>query len=360
MFLLLSAITAVLECGSIFLGIHLGYGPGGILSFCLAYQLGNLFPIPFRLDKKILTLLVWIAPTLLCLASLCNSLPLFQWAFYFLMIALLSCIVQSIRTIMKGKTGTVPKRLSRVVGFMLAPLMAYAPLPLCAACCLIVWIALKCTSDKNIPVRSLPPFTKRTLKSSYCHIMLWHQLHYFIYAYGMILFAYQITESSFQTMIYFACTWLTYLVTEPLLKRLNKACSASPYKPTTIIWGGHTFLLLILLLLPNVPPFCFILLWILTGFGGGTVFAITALCKKSPAYEDEHLELAENIGHFVGTGLAVLWVSIFPQNISCLCYLSALCVVMVIILTIKSKRNRKETNVYENSNSTNEEFNSKI
>lgn len=343
MYLLLSTMTALLECGPIFLGICLGYGPGRILSFCLAYQFGNLFPVPFCLRRKTLFSTIYFSLAVLCLAEFSHKFPLLQWILYLLGIMLLSCTTQSIRAAMKNRTSTVKKRTARVIGFLLAPLMGYAPFFLLNVCCFIVLLAISHISEKNIPANHFVLSCKTIRKDRRYKIMLWHQLHYFIYAYAMIILVYQTTNRPFFTMLLFACTWLTYLSTEPLLSCLQHFHHASldklpsTHRITFTILGGHTFLLLILLLLPNTKSFFQIILWLLTGFGGGTVFAITSLCKRSAAYQKEQLEFTENIGHFTGTALALIWALLFPQSMSDLSYLSAFCVIMVIILTFKNR-----------------------
>lgn len=344
MFLMLSTITALLECGPVFLGICLGYSPGQLLSLCLAYQFGNLFPVPFRLPRNALMGITFLAAILLVLAGFSTELPLLQWILYLAGLMLLSCTTQSIRAKIKGQAGTVKKRLCRVAGFFLAPLMSYIPHLILLICCLIVLSALRHTPEKAFRSDTVSISCNIVLKNSCYKIMLWHQLHYFIYAYAMILLVYDRTNKPFGTMLLFAGTWLTYLMTEPLLTRihpnlLGRLSSRSLY--TAIILGGHSFLLFLLLLIPNVSTISLIILWILTGFGGGTVFAITALCKQSAAYEKKHLELTENIGHFAGTAFAALFGALFPQNLSSLSYVSALCVIVVLALTLKQKAIRQ-------------------
>ena len=355
MFLILSAMTALLECGSIFLGKCLGYSPGGILTLCLAYQFGNLFPIPFCLRKKALLNGTYLAFVLLCIARFLDTRPPFQWTFYLIGIMTLSCAMQSVRSEMKAQTSTDRKRTARIVGFALAPVMMYAPCLILSVCCLIVLFSLKHTIQASASDSRLSAFFKAMVNNDCCKIMLWHQLHYFIYAYAMILVAYQIIGKPFLTMLLFACTWLTYLLTEPVIKYVCRCCPKLIYDAkslsgnTTIIVIGHTFLLLILLLLPNVSGGVFIPLWILAGFGGGTVFAISALCRQSSTYRKEYLTFTENIGHFAGTAVAVLWISLFPQNIRHISYLSAICVFIVLLLSIKKYLSRKERKI-ENSN----------
>ncbi|MCM1561676.1 MAG: hypothetical protein NC123_19405 [Butyrivibrio sp.] len=338
MFLILSTMTALLECGSIFLGIGLGYSPGRAFSLCLAYQAGNLFPIPFRLRIDALRKVTLLSALLLCVAPFLNIFSSLQWGLYFTGILLLSCAAQSVRAEMKTRIGTVRKRFARIAGFLLAPLPAYIPFPLLLLCCLIVFFSLgrltDCAKATDIPAPKL---------HSVCTIMLWHQLHYFIYAYGVLLYAYRITGNPFLTMLFFACTWLTYLSAEPLAKLLQHTfpksfgtfSGASFY--TKMILAGHAVLLLILLLLPNVPYGLFLFLWILTGFGGGTVFAITGLYRHSSSYMKEQLVLTENLGHFMGTGFAVVWTLVFPKCLLQLSYPAAICVLMVLVTTFTAK-----------------------
>ena len=355
MCLILSAMTALLECGSIFLGKCSGYSPGRILSLCLAYQVGNLFPIPFCLRRKTLINITYLAFAIFCIAQLVGMRSLFQQILYLAGIALLSCALQSVRAEMKTQTSTVRKRTARVIGFTLAPLMMYMPFLILSACCLTVLFSVKRITQAPVLDCNLRTFFKATAKNSCYRIMLWHQLHYFTYAYAMILIVYQITDNSFLTMLLFACTWLTYLLTEPIIKYACQYCPKLTYAVTSIsdntaiILIGHTFLLLILLILPNVPFAAFILLWIFAGFGGGTVFAISALCSQSSSYRKSDLTFTENMGHFIGTAMAVVWVSLFPQNIRHISYLSALCVVVVLLLSTRIYHFGKEPK-NENSN----------
>lgn len=341
MFLILSTMTALLECGPLFLGIGLGYGPGQTLSFCLAYQAGNLFPIPFSLRASTLRRITVLSMLLLSLAPFMQAFPFPQWGFYSSGILLLSCATQSIRREMKTRSGTVKKRLSRIAGFLLAPLLAYAPFPLLWLCCLVVLFSLRGLSGYNAASDNSPLSKNRRGTPKFYPlytIMLWHQLHYFIYAYGLLLHAYQITGNAFFTMLFFAGTWLTYVSAEPLVKLLwrtyPKTFSATSGTSGYInaILTGHAFLLIILMGLPNVSGGLFYCLWILTGFGGGTVFAITALYGHSAAYTKERLVLTENLGHFIGTGLAVLWAHFLPKYLPQLSYPAAFCVFMVIVL----------------------------
>lgn len=342
MFLLLSTLTALLECGPLFLKFCGDICIWQRLALCLAYQFGNLFPLPFCLNKKTLTIVNTISIVALCFACSIKNYPILQWLLYFVTITCIAIPLQSTRGLLKKKESTVRKRCARVVGFLLAPLMCYIPFVMGLFCCLATLFAIHYVTDSTENTVATVHSYNLLRENSYYIIMLWHQLHYFIYAYAAVLYIYQKLHQPSLTMMLFACTWLTYLITEPLILRVYqhitkaKELTKQGYMQTIII--GHLLLTLLLILLPCTSSVnLFSLLWILTGFGGGTVFAITALCKRSHTYHKEHLNIVENIGHLTGTFIAVVFLCIFPQGIQYLPYLSALCAAVVLILTLKQQ-----------------------
>ena len=338
MYLILSTITALLECGPIFLGIRFDYTPGQILLLCFAYQFGNLFSSGFCRNQMAVT--CGLSALFLLPASLIRHPLWLQHGLFFLGIVLLSVALQNARGQFKGTVSTVAKRLARVTGFLLSPVVGYLPVLFFALCPAIILTALWQKDDREFPSTDRPAYFHAMWQNPSCHIMLWHQLHYFSYAYGTILVFYSATENAFLTMLVFACTWMTYLMTEPLLHFLFPARESTYTRRYLFI--GHTFLLLILLLLPMArSTVSFAVLWILTGFGGGTVFAITALFRESPDYHQDILNYTENIGHFAGSGIAAIWALFFPDRLNMLPYLSSICVIAVLIRTIHN-HTRKE------------------
>lgn len=333
MYLALSTITALLECGSIFLGIHLGYSSGQILLLCFAYQFGNLFSSGFNFDRRHMTAICGLSCLLLIPAFLIHGHLWVRHGLLFLGIALLSIALQHARCWVKGRVSTVSKRLARMAGFLLSPVMGCLPIPVLSLCCIAVfWSLQHGKPGESSELNHAACFHEMRTNSVY-HIMLWHQLHYFTYAYGVILVFFYATGHALLTMLFFSCTWLTYLMTEPLLHALFPTHDNHSNRRYLLI--GHVFLLVILLLLPIVRSMAhFVVLWILTGFGGGTVFAITALCKESSGFRKEVLDYTENIGHFSGSGLAAALALLFPDSLKMLPYLSAVCVITVLTLTI--------------------------
>ena len=88
-----------------------------------------------------------------------------------------------------------------------------------------------------------------------------------------------------------------------------------------------------------------LILWLLTGLGGGSVFCIKHLAKH---YSDLDMELSENIGHVLGPIVAVLLCYCFPeQEVAYLSMASCIFVVLALLSTIGLKV-KGEKNEYQN------------
>ena len=332
MYLLLSTMTALLECGPIFLGLNRGYTSGQILLLCFAYQFGNLFSVGFTYTLKTMTAICGLSWIFLLCSCLLQSLSWLQHTLLFGGLVLLSVSLQSARNSIKGNISTLSKRLARVAGFLLAPTMRYFPIVLFTFCCSCVLFVLQHKKCENTLTLNHRICFYAMLKVPIYHIMLWHQLHYFIYAYTLILTFRNITGHDTFAMLCFSCSWLTYLMIQPILCTM---CPKHVSAHTKIyIFIGHLFLLLILFFLPTATSTLhFFVLWILTGFGGGTVFAITSFCKNSSHYQKDVLNFTENVGHFLGTAIASAFAFLFPDQLNMTPWISAVCVIQVLILT---------------------------
>lgn len=334
MFLLLSALTSVLECAPLLAGAALGLPPWQLLALCLAYQLGNLFPTPFRLGRRALPGIAASALLLSPLPGLCGGVPLLWWGTSLLTVFCLSCTFQSVRACQKSATGTALKRLARVLGFLLTPLAARCIPAVFAVCSVLVLAALTPAEPRTASTPDIPPLCRMLPENPGLPIMLWHQLHYFIYAHSMILTVRRMTGRPTLTMALFAFTWVTYLSVEPWIKRSRGGRGLTVSEHVTLVLRGHAFLFILLLLLPIVrTPAAAACLWALTGLGGGTVFAISALCRAAPGYQKDALDLTENLGHIGGTLIAVLYLLLFPGGLTYLPWLSALCAAAVFSLS---------------------------
>lgn len=130
--------------------------------------------------------------------------------------------------------------------------------------------------------------------------MIFHQMHYFVYTYTMLLAVLELTQNPYICVIFYAVIWVMYLL--PGLAAEER----KGYKPRTLFFVCHSFLAVIMGLLTaafatgNIKVgFC---AWMLTGLGGGSVFCIKHLTKRD---ETCNMTLSENIGHFAGTLVSV-------------------------------------------------------
>ncbi|MFA6726531.1 MAG: hypothetical protein WCS13_07495 [Candidatus Cloacimonadaceae bacterium] len=87
----------------------------------------------------------------------------------------------------------------------------------------------------------------------------------------------------------------------------------------------------ILFLLANSwNPVETILLWVLTGFGGGTVFYIGKINKRDAICSKETLTFSENIEHILGTVLGMA-VYILTDRITSPIIFSGICAIMALL-----------------------------
>lgn len=307
LFLLLSLLSGTLELGSVILTYAEGRPLWAILSMALMYQLGNLLFLPGNYSRTmviksgVLNLLcqitgLWIEHTastttwgvsvFLCLRAL--------------QVMLSSLCIQAIRSESKSVCPTWLKRIFRIAGFILAPCLVYFPhigMLTCAALPFVAAIFQKQHTKKE--EFSTQYRTRASGKLS--AVMIFHQMHYFAYTYIMPLTVIALSGNLYIGMIMYALTWIVYLLPQWLTEK------RAAYDPKVVFFLCHTALALIMgtltaaFYLENVGLGLFA--WLLTGLGGGSVFCIKQLTPESKRY---NIILSENIGHFLGTGVAFL------------------------------------------------------
>ena len=349
MFYLLSLLTGILECGWILNGICHSLPLWHILCYPLAYHLGNLFPKPFAVKKIIISSM--------CIASLLITINLFflkkttmpdifqfmEWSGTCLRLFMLSAVIQSVRSDMKQKGNRLLKRVARVGGFLLSVLAIWIPEILFFGATVIAFFALPYYRQK-------PHLTCMENQGGYSSVMIFHQLHYFFYAHitlaavsiglgkgtsplpfldyvfnrnpqavgcilAILLFCGTwITYMSVEpvgcilAILLFCGTWITYMSVEPVLSRLTN-------KVTLVFYIGHSVICLLLLIMSRVTVGTeFIILWLLTGFGGGTVYTISARAKSKGTFDKSSMTVAENIGHTLGLLASVVVAACFGDN----------------------------------------------
>ena len=355
-FYLLSMITGVLECGWIVSGIVQGLPLWQILCYPLCYHLGNLFPKPFSLPKR--ALLVFcsvsaIAAVILVAAPLPEEV---RFILTCLCLFLLSAVIQSVRDSMKSDGNRLLKRVCRVAGFALSPLAVAVPETILFAAAALAFLGLTGYAGRKLR------FTLPGSQGGYSLVMLFHQLHYFFYAHitlaaaGLALgkqepvikalgYAFARNPALFGAVagaLFFCGTWMTYMSVEPITSRLTK-------KIMPVFFAGHSAVFVLLLAMSLVTDTTlFVVLWLLTGFGGGTVYTITAKAKQSGRYDKASMTVSENLGHTLGLLAAVIVSAVFgasSPDIMLVCgALSALAAMFCMTFTAgKEKHNESIT-----------------
>ena len=139
----------------------------------------------------------------------------------------------------------------------------------------------------------------------------------------------------------FCGTWVTYMSVEPIVSRLTK-------NTLPVFFAGHigiSMLLFTMSFVDNIP--LFMALWLITGFGGGVVYTISARAKKLGCYDKPSMTISENIGHTLGLAVAVVSAAVFgmrsPDIMLVAGSVSAL--LAVISMTFTPKEGRSNENI---------------
>ena len=333
-FLALSFLSGMVELGSVFLGVHLGYPLPQILMLPFFYQIGNLLisMLPKRMSSGIL------------IASSAMVLVFFYYChpnFWFLAIQLCcsSYCIQLTRMRHKSVCPTWLKRLFRIGGFALSPIMIFGSGQIIILFSLLLCFVLMVTEMKEQKAESKQELKGKQKSKGISSVMVLHQMHYFVYTYIMPLYIYKLTDNLFLSALAFSITWVVYLTPQTITERF----SAPNYK--RIFFYCHLFLGVCMGVIAIAAFFhkttVVLLAWLLTGVGGGSVFCISHLCKK---YESIHMDLSENIGHFLGPLLSVA-LSYIARDYALTCLSAASFVFVFMALLIAFYRIRKEAHL---------------
>ncbi|QJC53592.1 hypothetical protein HGI30_20010 [Paenibacillus albicereus] len=326
-FLFLSLLSGAVELGGILYAIELGLGLFAIIGIGLAYQLGNLVPNPIRINRALTLLSAAGAAVLLGLAHYQPD----TYAYLFAGYALMAVAIQSLRSIQKENVGTTIKRSFRILGFLAAPFTGAAVSAGAALLLAVIAAAVPWTFERAKLIRPKVRFLS--------WVMIIHQIHYFSYAYFVIILLWQAVPSgsSIWVGIFFVLGWITYTGISHFLR-------AERY--FRYFLGGHLFLSLVLLLMAwqidNGP--LVVALWIATGLGGGTVFCITKINSRYQELSKQDVVFSENIGHVLGVVLGML-LYLATQTISSTVYLAggSAALAMLLMAAYKRTMNKVET-----------------
>lgn len=364
LFLLLSLLSGVLEIGVILRVYAAGKPMWEILLMGSMYQLGNLLFFPGKIK--------WYLLQALGILNVCLGLVNLYWdnsVILALQVVLSSLGIQAARAWQKGSCPTWLKRMFRIGGFLLAPLMTIYPREMMLLCAILPLGAVmgsregrdvaeeailgKTISQEGVSRETIPGETasrettpgeaisrRVTTGKGVSVTMIFHQMHYFVYTYSMLLAVLGLTHNPYLGAALYALTWVVYLL--PGLAADKK----KEYNPRILFLIGHLLLAVVMggltaaFLTGNLTMGFWA--WMLTGLGGGSVFCIGRLTEKDRTC---NMTLSENIGHFAGALVPVL-VSLAagPKMYALLTALSGLFVCMALtsaVVGIRQEERRR-------------------
>ncbi len=303
MFYMLSLLTGVLECGWVAFGAAHSLPLWQILCYPLAYHIGNLFPKPFSLSRSMLRIMCFLSALAGILTFTVQLSEKVAFVLTCIALFLLSTVIQSVRSGLKRDGNRLLKRVFRVGGFALAPLAAEIPSAILVLSSIVAFLSLHEYKGK-------PGITRMTGQNGFSLVMIFHQLHYFFYAHitlaaMSLLLSHNSTAGIAYAALLFCGTWVTYMSVEPIVSHLTS-------RILPVFYAGHIgigILLFTMHYFTSVPVF--IVLWLVTGFGGGVVYTISARAKVTGSYQKDSMTIAENIGHTLGLLTAVSVAAVF-------------------------------------------------
>lgn len=338
MFYLLSLLTGILECGWIAFGAAHSLPLWQIMCYPLAYHIGNLFPKPFSLSRSTLWVMCFLSAMAGILTFAVQLLENAAFVLTCIALFLLSAVLQSVRSGLKSDGNRLLKRVFRVGGFALAPFAAVVPAEILVLSSIVAFLALnEYKGNRGI--------TSMSGQNGFSLVMIFHQLHYFFYAHitlasMSLLLSHVSTTGIVHAALLFCGTWVTYMSVEPIISRLTN-------RILPVFYGGHIGIGILLFVMHDVTSVpLFIVLWLVTGFGGGVVYTISIRAKDTGSYQKDSMTIAENIGHTLGlltaVGVAAVFSNVSPQIMLVLGSVSALLAVAAMAL-ISRKENYHES-----------------
>lgn len=336
--------SGMIEVGAVLWGIGAGYSVEKALGLAIAYQIGNI--LLFFLNRKLRRMQGLFAAIACFLAAGIIFLddPMHRYICAFLCFALLSTIIQTLRSAVKSKEPRWRKRCFRVIGFLIAAVMYnYGVYALAAISVMTLILTILCPKYED------DCWLTKLVRGQYgknriCLAMAVHQMHYFVYCYSMLLIALFVYNSPFAASFWFVANWIPYILTEPLVK-LTKTKSWLPF-----LVGGHILvagLLIGMYITVEQYSLAAMILWALTGFGGGNVFCIKKSLLKYKEYHDQVWVFSENVGHFLGVIIA-LAVYHYTKYLPIVLLLGAIFAITTIILVSGTILTSQKTPAAEN------------
>lgn len=336
LYLFFSMLSGILELGIVLQFFIEGMSIKTALLMGTMYQLGNLLFV-IKLPRRQEAVKIGFISLFLGLINCFHSSIILQAV----QTALLSLNIQTVRAGYKTNCPTSLKRLFRIGGFLLSPLMTIFPKHIIILCSILSLIAIVQKTDIN----TKEEIKDKKIVENISVTMIFHQMHYFVYTYIMPLTVMELTKNAFLCVTIYALTWVIYLLPGLLAEK------GVAYKPKTVFTICHTFLAITMGVLSLAFATKNIIIgffaWLFTGLGGGSVFCIKQLVSEE---KKSNMDLSENIGHFLGAILA-LFVSIYIQEGSIgavLTGLSCLFVCMTLLSTTFETKKQGRKNQWQN------------
>ena len=333
-FLILSGLTGVIELGVVFLGIYLGLPIPAVISLPLFYQLGDV--LMGFLPRKWKFCGLFSAIALLLGVLLYGK---YHYITFAIQLVLTSYSIQTSRAAHKMACPVWLKRVFRVGGFAVSPIMIIGN----GQAVLLLSIVYCCMLGKKskLPQISEPAHNKERKRVSF--VMMFHQLHYFVYTYIMPVYMHCLTNSYVLSGLAFAATWIVYLLPQTIVESLKMK------RYSLMFFVCHSFLAVCMGMISYSSmldaSLAVLALWLLTGLGGGSVFCIEHLINHD---DHQNMELSEKIGHVLGPIVSILLCYCFPtQEIVSLSMASCVFVVLALFSAIGLKMKGKK-NEYQN------------
>ena len=334
-------LSGMIELGTILWGIKNDFSVIQCVGIAFAYQMGNI--ILYFITKKTSQCKVVLLPLSIVLGISSIFLQNDKKTLYIvalLMFMFLSICIQLTRESVKRQIKGLKKwqkRSCRVVGFFASAIMftnlgTYVYI-LCAVMLFIFAFIIPTFGfdEWHRKVRS------KEIKSPVCYAMITHQAHYFVYTYVLLVLVYMHYQSAIIASIWFVANWIPYTITEPLAKALK---IDKYYYPMGIIAHFFNGVILITMWAFSIKDNIFMtaLFWMLTGFGGGTVFCVRSAIAKVKKYDNDSWMFSEQIGHILGMVACVI-ICLFNLKATMLAgAFFALITIPIIIATIKKAK----------------------
>ena len=339
-----SMLSGIIELGTIFFGLKYNYSTLQILGLALSYQLGNI--LRFFINERVSKYknIIWVSITFLSVALMIVKPLRLKYCVAILFFLLLSTMLQNTRSAVKGDAPKWKKRSCRVLGFISSAIVFF-----CAPYVYIVISAVLTIINIHLPKYSYDNWIiemakNHTFKNNICYPMVTHQAHYFAYNYLILIACFEYYKSPIIATLWFAGNWIPYTITEPLVKKtkMNNWMSIAIF--------AHLFNAVILSsmsIFVNKNLIIVLLLWILTGFGGGNVFCVKKALEPYAEYSKKNWSLSEQIGHVLGVVFSIIMYSIFKNIQSSLFGAAGFAILTIptIILTYNYYKKEKKQNI---------------